>query len=155
MKILNNVRQRIYPLKERHSIVGSFTPFSRDIYNDKLMTPHQTMTDCVRAYNENSFFQSAVNTMVDFIMGEGIIIKGEDEYSKKTCAAYIDEIEMEQWLREAVENTIKTGNGYVEMDYELETQVPRHFYPISDSSRIFINCNEFGKPNMVLKEITL
>ena len=138
MKLFKEARAKTFIARgmrlseRRQTAVGSFAPFSRDIYRDVLLTPHAEMEECVRAYNMNSFFQSGINTMTDFIMGGGVVIKGEDPISVKRCEAYLEGLKTETWLREVVENTIKTGNGYCEIDYNPNTGVPVKVYPISD-----------------------
>jgi len=132
--------------KERVSVVGSFTPFAKDIFNEFILNPHQEMERCVEAYNNNPIFQSAVNTMKDFIKGGGIWAKSDDEDTEKKVQAYLDAINIDDWIDEVIENTIKTGNGFVEMDLHPESGMPARFYPLTDSSQIYINADMYGEP---------
>ena len=137
----------------RKSVVGAFSTFERDIYRDIVWTPHEEQAKCVEMYNRNSYAQSAVNTMKDFIKGGDIVVKSKDEKTRKRAQAYLDGLDIDTWLDESIENTIKTGNGYVEGDFADATwKKPIKFYAIADSSRIYINCDEFGLPKK--KEIT-
>jgi len=141
-RILSDSRR----LKERTSVVGAYQSFERDIYRNVFWDPHTEMYECNRMYNFNSYVQSAVNAMVDFIMGGDLTFCSDDKHVQKLGQAYIDSIGMTEFMREPVENTIKTGNGYLELDYDPETKLPFGFYPVADSSRIYINCDQFGRP---------
>lgn len=137
----------VHRMAERKSVVGAFNVFDTDIYRDKFYTPHEEMSQCVEMYNRNSYAQSAINTMKDFIKGGDIVVKSLDENSRIQGQAYIDELNVDVWIDEIIENTIKTGNGYLEIDFsDQEWKEPWKCYPIADSSRIYINCDEFGLP---------
>ena len=134
-------------LAERKSIVGAFHAFDRDIFREKFWYPHEEMAQCVDMYNRNSFAQSAVNTMKDFIKGGDLIVKSMNEKSRKLAQIEMDRLDVDSWVDEVIENTIKTGNGYLEIDFEdAEWKKAYKCYPIADSSRIYINCDEFGLP---------
>lgn len=130
---------------ERASIVGSFQNFSKDIFRDKVWSPHEEMSECVNMYNHNSFTQSALNTMKDFIKGGEIIVKSEDDMSRIMVEQYLDSLDMDFLIDELIENTIKTGNGYCELSWKNDFELD-DIYPIADSSRIYINCDEYGNP---------
>lgn len=132
---------------ERKSVVGAFSSFSRDIFRETFLTPHEEMDRTVEMYNKNSYAQSAINTMKDFIKGGDIVVKSTDEATRIQSQAFIDELDVDTWVDEIIENTIKTGNGYLEVDFsDAEWKNPYKCYPIADSSRIYINCDEFGLP---------
>jgi len=134
-------------LAERKSIVGAFNAFDRNIFRDKLWLPHEEMAQCVEMYNRNSFAQSAINTMKDFIKGGDIVVKSDDKQTKIMAQQYLDNLDVDSWVEEVIENTIKTGNGYLEIDFEdAAWKFPHKCYAIADSSRIYINSDEFGKP---------
>lgn len=134
-------------LTERKSIVGAFNAFDRDIWREKFWYPHEEMSQCVDMYNRNSFVQSAVNTMKEFIKGGDIVVKSNDEKSRIQAQGEMDRLDVDTWIDEVIENTIKTGNGYLEVDFaDADWKIPLQCYPIADSSRIYINCDEFGLP---------
>lgn len=134
-------------LIERKSVVGAFHAFNKDIFRDKLWYPHEEMASCVEMYNRNSYAQSAVNTMKDFIKGGDLVVKSKDSKTKLLAQSYIEELDIDKWVDEIIENTIKTGNGYLEIDYaDAEWKIPEYCYPLPDSSRIYINCDEYGLP---------
>jgi len=140
---------------ERKSIVGSFQSFDKDIFRDKFWYPHEEMSQCVDMYNRNSFVQSAVNTMKEFIKGGDIVVKSSDENSRIQAQGEIDRLNVDSWVDEIIENTIKTGNGYLEVDFsDDEWKKPYKCYPIADSSRIYINCDEYGLPKQEKVQIT-
>lgn len=141
-------------LTERKSIVGAFSAFGADIFRDKFWYPHEEMSECIKMYNQNSFTQSAVNTMKEFIKGGDIIVKSKDEPSMKKAQAYIDSLDVDTWVDEIIENCIKTGNAYLEIDYKDSAwKEPWKCYAIADSSRIYINCDEFGLPKKEKRRI--
>jgi hypothetical protein len=85
--------------------------------------------------------------MKDFIKGGDIVVKSEDPESRKRVTQYLQDLQIDFWIDEVIENTIKTGNGYLELDFaDQNWKHPSRCYPIADSSRIYINCNEFGEP---------
>lgn len=134
-------------LKERKSIVGAFSSFEKDIFRDKYWAPHEEMAECYRMYKGNSLAQSAINTMKDFIKGGDLVVKSKHERSRLLAQSYIEGLEMDEWVDDIIENCIKSGNAYLEIDYgDAEWKTPLKCYPIADSSRIYINCNEFGRP---------
>lgn len=132
---------------ERKSVVGAFQAFSQDIFRDRIWYPHEEMEKCVQMYDHNSLTQSAVNTMKDFIKGGEIKVISTDKVTKIRAQAYINELCVDSWIDEVIENTIKTGNAYLEVDFkDTEWKHPWKCYPIADSSRIYINCDEYGLP---------
>jgi len=134
-------------LTERKSIVGAFNAFDKDIFRDKIWYPHEEMASCVDMYNRNSYAQSAVNTMKDFIKGGDLVVKSKDKKTQLLAQSHIEELDVDTWIDEVIENTIKTGNGYLEIDYsDAEWKNPERCYPLPDSSRIYINCDEYGLP---------
>ena len=134
-------------LTERKSIVGAFHAFDRDIWREKFWYPHEEMSQCVDMYNRNSLAQSAINTMKEFIKGGDIVVKSNDDMSQKRAQQHMDDLGVDSWVDEVIENCIKTGNSYLEIDYkDAEWKEPWKCYPIADSSRIYINCDEFGLP---------
>lgn len=142
-------------LKERTSVVGSYSTHEKDIFRDKYWYPHEEMEECVNMYNRHSLTQSALNTMKDFIKGGDVVVKSFDERSRKAVQEYLDNLDIDIWLDEAIENTIKTGNGYAEMDFEdKDWTIPAEIYCIPDSSRIYINCDMYGLPKEEKRVIT-
>ena len=84
-------------LSERKSVIGSFNSFSPDIFRDKIWFPHEEMTECVRMYNNNSYAQSAINTMKDFIKGGDLVAKSKDAMTQKLAQAYLEGIGADMW----------------------------------------------------------
>ena len=135
---------------ERKTIVGAYNAFETDIYRDKYWTPHEEMARCIEMYNSNSFAQSALNTLVDFIKGGNVKVKSDDKTTQIKAQAFMDALKLNDWIDEVIENTIKTGNGYLEVDFsDAEWKQPHKCYPIADSSRIYINCDEHGDPKKI------
>lgn len=132
---------------ERYSILGmSQRNIPRDIYNFRFWNPHEEMRKCVEMYDYNSLAQSAVNSLVKFIVGGELRVVSKDEKTRSFLQAKIDGIQLDIKAEEIVENTIKTGNGYAEIEFNKETGAPCDLYPLADSSRMYINCDSFGKP---------
>lgn len=147
MKVLREIiSSNSMVLKERKSVVGALNPQSADIYRQRIMTPHQMMEEINLAYDTNPIFRSAVDTCADFIYGGDLTFKSDDKYTQERGQAYVKEIGMNDWILQAIRETIKGGNGWVEMDFNPITQLPQKFYPQADSSRWYINCDEHGNP---------
>jgi hypothetical protein len=112
-----------------------------------MWNPHEEMEKCVKMYDNNTLVQSAVNTMKEFIKGGEITVDSKDIITKKRAQYYMDSLNVDEWIDEVIENCIKTGNAYAEIDWQdAQWKIPYKIYPIADSSRIYINCNEYGQP---------
>lgn len=147
MKFLRESKLLDNRFKERRSVVGSYQTFDKDIYRQTFMSPHQEMEFAVKMFNRNSLANAGVKTMKDFIKGGEIRVKSLDEASRKKAQEYLQDLDIDIWLDELIENTIKTGNGYLELEFsENNNDIVTKVYPICDSSRIYINCDEYGKP---------
>lgn len=133
-------------LKERKSVVGALNPQMVDIYQQRAMTPHQMMEEVNNAYSSNPIFRSAVDTCSDFIFGGDITFKSDDKITEERGQAYVKTIGLNNWILDVIRETIKCGNGYVEVDYNPITELPQKFYPQADSSRWYINCDAHGDP---------
>ena len=132
---------------ERKSVVGSYRAQNQDMWKQCTLDPHKEMEFTVKMFNTNSLANAGVKTMKDFIKGGELRVKSLDENTRKKAQAYFDDLNADIWLDEMIENLIKTGNGYLEFDYSKDNDdIITKVYPISDSSRIYINCDEFGKP---------
>ncbi len=133
-------------LKERKSVVGALNPQAIDIYQQRAMTPHQMMEEINIAYDSNPIFRSAVDTAADFIYGGDITFKSDDKFTEERGNAYIKAIGLNNWILQVIRETIKSGNGWVEMDFNPLTNLPQKFYPQADSSRWYVNCDMHGDP---------
>jgi len=133
-------------LQERKSVVGALNPQSTNIYRQRIMTPHQMMEEINIAYDTNPIFRSAVDTCADFIYGGDLTFHSDDVFTEQKGQAFVKESGMNDWILQAIRETIKGGNGWVEMDFNPITGLPQKFYPQADSSRWYINCNEHGEP---------
>ena len=152
MKVLREIiSSSSITLKERKSVVGALNPQSTDIYRQRIMTPHQMMEEINIAYDTNPIFRSAVDTCADFIYGGDITFHSDDKFTEERGNAFIKEIGIDHWILQAIRETIKCGNGWVEMDFNPVTQLPQKFYPQADSSRWYINCNEHGNAKTIKK----
>ena len=139
-------------VEARSSLAGSTTAFSKDIYTKAPQTPHEEMKEVMSAMDNNTFFESAVNTATDFILGDDLVYDSKDEFSAKSVQGWLENsLKVDTILREAVRHTISTGNGYIEQDLEDPRTtngllIPKKLYPIVDSSAMFVNSDPFGEP---------
>lgn len=133
-------------MKERKSVVGALRPMKTDIFNEKIMTPHEIMEQIEEADGSNSIFRSAIDTATDFIFGGDITFKSDDPYTQERGNAYIKSIRMNSWARNVIRETVKTGNGYAEIDYNPVTGLPHKVYPQTMSSSWYVNCDSHGEP---------
>jgi len=139
--------------KERRSVVGSLGSRMINVYKDTVFTPHETQMELEKAYETEPIFRSAIDMVTDFVHGGDIVFKSDDKMTQIRGETFIKELGMNEWLPEAIRQTVKTGNGYVEVDYNPITGLPQKFYPIALSSRIYVNCNEFGESLLVNKAV--
>jgi len=140
-------RERINKrFQERKSVVGAFRTgiLKPDIFKEKYFDPHIEMRMCIDAYNYNSLYQASINTMTKFIIGNELRVVSEDEATANFLQKKTDALKLKLNMREVIENTVKTGNGYLELDWE--DGIPIACYPIFDSSRMYINCDRYGYP---------
>ncbi len=153
MKYLRNsvaIRGR-RAVEKRKSVAGGFRTFSRDIFNQRLLTPHVEMEAVSDAMDNNTFFESATETSTNFIMGEYFEFSSEDKFSKKMVEEYWNSLQGDLAFRNAIKSTIALGNGYIEKDfYDLNMTggllVPSQVYAVADASQIYINSDEYGNP---------
>lgn len=140
-------------ISERRSVVGGLSNTNNwDIYRQARFDPHTEKEYCVAMFNRNSLANASVTTMRDFIIGGEVVVKSKDEESRLQVQQYLDDLNKDIWIPELVENAIKTGDGYLEFDFSDEfPDVVKKVYPIPDSSRIYINCDEYGEPKKETK----
>ncbi len=142
--------------EKRKSSIGSFKSFNRDIFKQRIMTPHAEMEAIIEAREQNTFFLSAQETSRNFIMGEGVEFESDDDFSKKQVEQYWESLGGDLAFSTGIGNTISLGNGYVEKDfYDLRITggilVPSKVYAIADPSQIYINSDEYGNPLRIKK----
>jgi len=133
--------------EKRHSVIGGRMRRDMDLFRESYMTPHEEMERCRSAYNTNGLISSSVDSLTDFFMGNNFDSVSDDKKSKTFMDGVINDINPDvfETAREGVENAVKTGNGYAEIEYNNEG-MPIHFYSIPDSSMIYINSDAFGNP---------
>ena len=117
-----------------------------NIYKDRILSPHMMMQEVEKAYGTNPIFRNAIDTITDFIFGGDITFKCDDKMSEVRGNQLIKDLEFNYWVPHAIRPTVRSGNGYVEMDFNPMTGLPQKFYPQAASSRWYINCDEHGKP---------
>jgi SPP1 gp7 family putative phage head morphogenesis protein len=94
----------------------------------------------------NSLVRAALNQVAKFITGNEIKVVSEDERTAEFLQKYLDDRGFEYQQLDCILKTLITGNGYMEIDYSLETGLPDRFYSIADPSRIYINFDKYGNP---------
>jgi SPP1 gp7 family putative phage head morphogenesis protein len=151
---MRTLREVLNPvsLRERKSVVGSLNK-NVSVFKDKVYSPHQISEELERAYATEPIFRSAIDTVTDFVYGGDIIFKSDDKMTEVRGNALIKEWGLNEWIPQGIRSTIKTGNGYVEIDFNPITGLPQKFYPLAMSSRMYINCNEYGEPLLVNKVV--
>ena len=146
---MQTFRERVNTIfkENRKSVIGGKTTRDMDLFKEKYLYPHEEMEKCRKAYNCNGLISSAVDNLTDFFIGNDLICESTNEATRNFFQRKIDNSypDMFETVREAVEQTIKTGNGYIEVEFD-ENNLPVNFYSIPDSSRIYINCDAFGQP---------
>jgi len=140
------------PFMEKRKIVVGSAPSERrkDIFGQEWYNPHEEMAKCRDAYNSNGLISSAVDSLTDFIMGNDLTVQSDDKSTENFFQKIIDDSDpdMFETAREGVEQAIKIGNGYIELDFDTINgkRIPTHFYPVPDGSRIYLNTDPYGYP---------
>lgn len=111
--------------------------FLKNIYQDKILTPHEEMWECEKIYRENAFVVSAIQILKDIILGNKLSVETDDEATREWWERYFENTKFKQALGEAIENFLKVGNGYIEKVYNGR-QIPSMFYPVARAWAIWI-----------------
>ena len=112
--MIDRIKELLHSLRRNKSIVYNSTLsdilngggsgfFVRDIYNDKIYTPHEEMIASRKAYNSNSFITASINTLKDFILGSEQKVEADDKRTENYLNKYIRNIGLLEnclsWLR--------------------------------------------------------
>ena len=88
-----------------------------DIFNFRIMSPHQEMEEVITAKDKNTYFESAINTSTDFIVGRDFVFRSDDDFSQSMVEKWLKTVNFDLILREIVAHVIAVGNGYMEQDF--------------------------------------
>ena len=123
-----------------------------DIYKQVRMTPHEEMERVMDAADVNTIIEAAAQTATNFILGDEVVFKSDDIRSRKLVAEYWKSLRGDLVMEDAVSHAVKTGNGYLEADYDPVAYerkgllVPSNLYVVPDPSQMYINCDAYGNP---------
>ena len=100
-----------------------------DIYDDRLLTPHEEMRECRRMYLTNALAVTSVETATRVILGDQLSVD-----ANKATTNFFEEIFEETdfmvALREGIENYIQIGNGYMEKLRNIKYGTIGEFAPV-------------------------
>lgn len=119
---------------------GANPSSTKDIYREKILTPHDEMRMCRRMYNTNAHIATGVETMIRLILGDKLDVDSEDTKTQKFFQEEIfDKTQFIPALLEAVEG-YAFGNGYMEIQESalLKGRIV-NFNPINQPENVFID----------------
>ena len=123
------VQQVINRIGTNPSLDLKMSGFLFDIYNEKRQDPHEEMRMCEVAYRKNSYVVSGVELFAQAILGEQITVKNNNPDLPEEYTRYVEQNvipKLKNPLKEVIEETIKTGNGYLYLTQPPEkNQVPK------------------------------
>lgn len=119
---------------------GYASRFVTDIYKDTVLTPHQEMFMCRKAYDYNSYVKTASDTLTNFIICGDTYFNCSDE--KK--ADLINKIYKETGLKQIYENsavsdTVNYGNAYIEKLPGVDSKKTIKYKYVETPERIYID----------------
>ena len=144
----------------RQLVGGTFSlrnsEFLSDVYNESKLTPHREMEKAETMRREHGFVQSEVELMTDAIMGRELSIEVAD--GKGDAKAYFQTKVLPKLklpLREAVENLVVTGNGYVETVRQGGNPSGKilNFESIANSQDVYIDYTNLNQPDAYIQEM--
>ncbi len=133
--------------EKSRTVKGKLKKNNTDLFGEYWDNPIELQVRCRNAFNNNGLISSAVDNFTDFTMGRELVVYSQDNKTEQFFQKIIDTIKPDLFseVHEAVEQAIKTGNGYLEIEYSNDG-LPIALYAISDSSRIYLNTDPFGNP---------
>lgn len=95
--------------------------FLDDLYNEEELDPHEEMQRAEEIYRSNTYVVKGVDTMANALLGRQTTVttksdQGADD-DVKAMRRHFDR-RLKKEMREAVENAVKTGNGYITVKKE-------------------------------------
>ncbi len=126
------------------SSVGNYADMP-DIFGERIKSPHQEMKATREIYRNLPQVTASVEMFTDMMMGNKVTIKTSDPQGEHYFNHHILP-KLKPALREAIENYIITGNGYIEVVRHPATGKPVNFIPIPESERMYIDYGVDYKP---------
>lgn len=117
--------------------------FIRDIFGEKLLTPHEEMQEVSKLYNSNGHVVAAVHTLKDFVLGAEQEVIADDQGTAIFLTDWLKNIGFFTHLSWLMENYIKCGNAYLEAARDSRGKIVK-VQPIADPSRVYVQVNEHG-----------
>jgi len=108
-----SVQDKLDDLLNNFGQAGVGFKMAKDIFSETSLTIHQEKARCKKAYNDNSYLQTAVNNLVNVIMGENPEIFSENQVIKKYAKKWAKFSNWKKAKKEAIQEAIITGDGYV------------------------------------------
>ena len=137
-------------LLQGKSVGGFSSKFISDIYNERILYPHEEMEIATKLYKYNSYVNSAVNTRANLMIGGQIKAVAEKEIVEEKINDIIDFIGLKNLSMKIGVDGIKTGNFYAKR-IKLGNKVVKYDY-IPHSERMYADLDELGKPKRFVQE---
>lgn len=99
--------------------------FLDDLYGEERLDPHEEMERAEQIYRSNTYVVKGVDTMTNALLGRRTTVERREQESNadadeegiKALRRHFNR-RLKPELREAVENAVKTGNGYITVKKE-------------------------------------
>jgi len=124
--------------------------FIKDLFNDRILTPHEEMRQCEVLYRSNAYIPTSVELFTDAVLGREVKIKSKDVRTRLFFQNYIMPRLLAP-LREGVEQMSYKGNGYIEILRGMNTNMPLNFTGMPRPEDVYI----ISKPGEVPTEYVI
>ena len=148
MSLLTSVKEKLFGVKKetigssamsqfRHFIGGTGFLFDKlDVFEEQYIDLHTEMDGAVWIYKNFPSVTNSVEIFTDAVLGDHLSVETDDEETR----IYFENHELpklKKSLREAVENCVITGNGYIEV-LRTSIGIPLKYKPIPRSQDMYI-----------------
>lgn len=132
------------------SVGGYSSKFISDVYNDRILYPHEEMQIATKAYKYNSYVNSAVQTRANIMLGGDIKVESENENVEEAINQVIKITGLKNYANKIGVNCITTGNWYAKRVF-VNGKVAKYRY-IPHSERIYADLDEIGNAKRYVQE---
>ena len=116
------------------------------------VTPHVEKREIEKMYRNNTDIVAGVEILTNAVMGKNLQVTAEDDRTKEVLEEeWIPKLK--QALREAIEESVKSGDGYIEILKGENTNKIMRFRPVSRSQNMYIDYDDSFEPTRYVYEM--
>jgi hypothetical protein len=108
-----SVQDKLDDLLNNYGQASMGFKMAKDIFSELNLTIHEEKARCKKAYRENSYLQTAVNNLVNVIMGDCPEIFSENQIIYRYAKKWQRFSKHKKAIREGINEAVTTGDGYV------------------------------------------